>query len=231
MGAYMEPYGGARYLPMGGQFLSSHRWQPLVPPPVPTRGSQDFTGTAFLLQPVAVRDEYRRFYEQRHAVENSRGASKNCIERNTFPHKFKHIPREKTENEKDDKKDEKKDEDLQVDKCTICLCEFEEDEYVRRLPCMHLFHVPCVDQWLGLNKRCPICRVDIEAQLCPSATVRLGTLPGTGNKGPQSEPSPGSSSGAGPGPGSMDQGGPSGNASSSYENNNIQSTNLSMNEF
>ena len=79
--------------------------------------------------------------------------------------------------------------------------------------------------------RCPICRVDIEAQLCPSATVRLGTLPGTGNKGPQSEPSPGSSSGAGPGPGSMDQGGPSGNASSSYENNNIQSTNLSMNEF
>ena len=79
--------------------------------------------------------------------------------------------------------------------------------------------------------RCPICRVDIEAQLCPSATVRLGTLPGTGNKGPQSEPSPGSSSGAGAGPGSMDQGGPSGNAGSSYENNNIQSTNLSMNEF
>ena len=53
--------------------------------------------------------------------------------------------------------------------------------------------------------RCPICRVDIEAQLCPSATVRC-TLPGTGNKGPHSEPSPGSSSGAGSGPGSMDQG-------------------------
>ena len=34
---------------------------------------------------------------------------------------------------------------------------------------MHLFHVPCVDQWLGLNKRCPICRVDIEAQHCPAA--------------------------------------------------------------
>ena len=50
--------------------------------------------------------------------------------------------------------------------------EFEEEEDVRRLPCMHLFHVPCVDQWLGLNKRCPICRVDIEAQLFPSATVR-----------------------------------------------------------
>lgn len=42
--------------------------------------------------------------------------------------------------------------------------EFDEDEDVRRLPCMHLFHVPCVDQWLSLNKRCPICRVDIETQ-------------------------------------------------------------------
>ena len=27
---------------------------------------------------------------------------------------------------------------------------------------MHLFHIECVDQWLPTNKRCPICRVDIE---------------------------------------------------------------------
>lgn len=30
---------------------------------------------------------------------------------------------------------------------------------------MHLFHTACVDQWLSSNKRCPICRVDIEALL------------------------------------------------------------------
>lgn len=35
----------------------------------------------------------------------------------------------------------------------------------RRLPCMHLFHIECVDQWLTNNKRCPICRVDIETHL------------------------------------------------------------------
>ena len=69
--------------------------------------------------PLLIFFYFRRFYEQRHAVENSRGASKNCIERNTFPHKFKHIPREKSENEKDDPKNN---DDLQVDKCTICLC-------------------------------------------------------------------------------------------------------------
>ena len=73
------------------------------------------------------------------------------------------------------------------------ISEFEEDEDVRRLPCMHLFHVPCVDQWLGLNKRCPICRVDIEAQLCPSATVRCTGLNTTTNK--NSEPSPGGPAG------------------------------------
>lgn len=30
---------------------------------------------------------------------------------------------------------------------------------------MHLFHVECVDRWLGTNKVCPICRVDIETRL------------------------------------------------------------------
>ena len=67
--------------------------------------------------------------------------------------------------------------------------EFEEEEDVRRLPCMHLFHVTCVDQWLGLNKRCPICRVDIEAQLCPSATVRVAGFSNSKSSS-SAEPSP-----------------------------------------
>lgn len=33
---------------------------------------------------------------------------------------------------------------------------------------MHLFHVDCVDQWLTTNKRCPICRIDIEIKSCDS---------------------------------------------------------------
>jgi E3 ubiquitin-protein ligase Arkadia len=48
------------------------------------------------------------------------------------------------------------------EKCTICLCEYNQNEHVRRLPCMHLFHIECVDRWLTQSKRCPICRIDID---------------------------------------------------------------------
>jgi len=51
---------------------------------------------------------------------------------------------------------------LADEKCTICLCEFDHDDDVRRLPCMHLFHIECVDRWLTQSKRCPICRIDID---------------------------------------------------------------------
>ncbi|XP_031842423.1 uncharacterized protein LOC116431318 isoform X2 [Nomia melanderi] len=80
------------------------------------------------------------------------GATQESIERNTFPHKYKRV--KKVENG-----------ESALEKCTICLSEFEDCECVRRLPCMHLFHIDCVDQWLRTNTRCPICRVDIEAFL------------------------------------------------------------------
>ena len=48
------------------------------------------------------------------------------------------------------------------EKCTICLCEYTHNDDVRRLPCMHLFHIDCVDRWLQQNKRCPMCRMDID---------------------------------------------------------------------
>lgn len=51
--------------------------------------------------------------------------------------------------------------------CVICLCEYEEGETVRFLPCKHHFHQECVDVWLRLDKACCLCKQDIDAQTQP----------------------------------------------------------------
>ncbi|CAL8364685.1 unnamed protein product [Gadus morhua 'NCC'] len=119
----------------------------------------------------------------------NRGASQGTIERCTYPHKYKKVLERVIEEQltpeawssigknipatpesrkllgKQEEEEEGADEEDTEEKCTICLSILEEGEDVRRLPCMHLFHQLCVDQWLLTNKKCPICRVDIEAQL------------------------------------------------------------------
>lgn len=92
----------------------------------------------------------------------SRGAVQTTIERFTFPHKYK--------KRKPLQLKIREEEETDVDeKCTICLSMLEDGEDVRRLPCMHLFHQGCVDQWLATSRKCPICRVDIETQLNPDS--------------------------------------------------------------
>ena len=58
---------------------------------------------------------------------------------------------------------------------------------------MHLFHIMCVDQWLSINKRCPICRVDIETQysgaVAPSAATASAAAAARNAKSEQQQPS------------------------------------------
>ncbi|CAJ0949157.1 unnamed protein product, partial [Mesorhabditis belari] len=54
------------------------------------------------------------------------------------------------------------------ERCTVCLMEFETGEGVRKLRCTHLFHVDCIDKWLVYNKKCPVCRVEVD---CPAKTL------------------------------------------------------------
>lgn len=45
--------------------------------------------------------------------------------------------------------------------CSICLCDYEEGDILRELPCKegrHVFHAECVDEWLMQKLSCPICR-------------------------------------------------------------------------
>ncbi|KAF9204709.1 hypothetical protein BGZ49_004979 [Haplosporangium sp. Z 27] len=46
--------------------------------------------------------------------------------------------------------------------CAICLCDYEDDEELRKMSCKHYFHKDCVDEWLRLNRNCPLCKRDIE---------------------------------------------------------------------
>ncbi|KAM3140123.1 hypothetical protein pb186bvf_007676 [Paramecium bursaria] len=47
-------------------------------------------------------------------------------------------------------------------KCMICLMEYKEQEYVRTLPCLHYFHIECIDFWLDRSKKCPICKTSCD---------------------------------------------------------------------
>ncbi|XP_077559065.1 ring finger protein goliath isoform X3 [Haemaphysalis longicornis] len=45
--------------------------------------------------------------------------------------------------------------------CAVCLEPLQPGELVRRLPCGHCFHQPCVDPWLLEQRSCPMCKMDI----------------------------------------------------------------------
>lgn len=44
------------------------------------------------------------------------------------------------------------------EQCLICLSEFKDKEEIRNLYCNHFFHRKCIDNWLKINKTCPLCK-------------------------------------------------------------------------
>lgn len=53
----------------------------------------------------------------------------------------------------------------ETERCTVCLSDFETGEEIRSLRCTHIFHPHCIDKWLVYNKKCPVCRLDVDKQL------------------------------------------------------------------
>ena len=63
--------------------------------------------------------------------------------------------------------------------CSICLLNFEGSEALRLLPCDHVYHRACIDQWIrrqGLNASCPLCKRDLIPQPICTSEGRVGSL-------------------------------------------------------
>jgi E3 ubiquitin-protein ligase RNF11 len=50
-------------------------------------------------------------------------------------------------------------------RCVICMIEFIVGDRVRYLPCMHTYHVDCIDDWLMRSFTCPSCMEPVDAAL------------------------------------------------------------------
>ncbi|KAI4989301.1 hypothetical protein ZWY2020_036618 [Hordeum vulgare] len=51
--------------------------------------------------------------------------------------------------------------DGNTEQCVICRVEFEEGESLVALPCNHSYHPDCINQWLQINKVCPMCSAEV----------------------------------------------------------------------
>jgi hypothetical protein len=48
----------------------------------------------------------------------------------------------------------------EYDQCSICVSEINSNETIVIYPCKHIFHILCIDQWIGRNS-CPNCRQSV----------------------------------------------------------------------
>ncbi|KAM8820544.1 E3 ubiquitin-protein ligase RNF6 [Eudromia elegans] len=51
--------------------------------------------------------------------------------------------------------------------CSVCINEYITGNKLRQLPCMHEFHIHCIDRWLSENSTCPICRQPVLGSNAP----------------------------------------------------------------
>ncbi|XP_050314271.1 RING finger protein 11 [Anthonomus grandis grandis] len=55
-----------------------------------------------------------------------------------------------------------------IRECVICMGEFMIGDALRYLPCMHNYHMKCIDEWLIRSPICPSCLEPVDAALLSS---------------------------------------------------------------
>ncbi|XP_065905657.1 RING finger protein 11-like [Dysidea avara] len=56
--------------------------------------------------------------------------------------------------------------------CPICMMDFAIGEPIRLLPCMHFYHVECIDDWLLRSIYCPTCMESVDSGVVASLRTR-----------------------------------------------------------
>ncbi|CAF1063113.1 unnamed protein product [Rotaria sordida] len=59
--------------------------------------------------------------------------------------------------------------------CAICLESFIDNEKIRKLICLHYFHIGCIDPWLLANQSCPLCNRNILKDYVPSISANIAS--------------------------------------------------------
>ncbi|KAL8138697.1 hypothetical protein V2J09_004698 [Rumex salicifolius] len=62
--------------------------------------------------------------------------------------------------------------------CCICLAKYTENDELRELPCVHLFHKECVDKWLKINALCPLCKNEVGESVLSSLAEATASIRG-----------------------------------------------------
>ncbi|KAL8105664.1 E3 ubiquitin ligase BIG BROTHER-related-like [Apium graveolens] len=51
--------------------------------------------------------------------------------------------------------------DGNMESCVICRLDYEEGDTLTVLSCKHSYHPECIDNWLRINKVCPVCSTEV----------------------------------------------------------------------
>ncbi|KAK7283881.1 hypothetical protein RIF29_13629 [Crotalaria pallida] len=48
-----------------------------------------------------------------------------------------------------------------VKRCVICQMTYRRGDQQIKLPCNHVYHGECITKWLSINKKCPVCNIEV----------------------------------------------------------------------
>jgi hypothetical protein len=126
----------------------------LLPPELAAQIARFPPGLQMLLlsSDVMGGDVYERLMEMHEMLHHRRGMSQDTIDR---------LPKIKW-TEAMAREAQSTDGQLQ---CMVCLCDYEVDDELYKLPCNHLFHPGCIAEWLTRCTDCPLCKTNIDRQI------------------------------------------------------------------